>query len=142
MIGPTQMLRSLQYVSGKGDKLPTETDKLEELGGTLETLLPETPMLQAFVSKNLAQTHLSVITKTVDYKGFEALDKTIRQKWKEAVAKDPDARQVQDGDRRAGAAAGQDLAAPRADADAELRAHRGHHLRHVPPRLPQRGRRV
>jgi hypothetical protein len=90
VIGPTQMLRSLQYVSGEGDKLPTDPEKLEALGGTLETLLPQQQMLQAFVSKNLAQTHLSVITKTVDYKGFEALDKTIRQKWKQAVARDPD----------------------------------------------------
>ncbi|HXU74905.1 MAG TPA: MMPL family transporter [Polyangia bacterium] len=90
VIGPTQMLRSLRYVSGEGDKLPTETDKLEELGGTLETLLPQQPMLKAFVTKNLAETHLSVITKTVDYKGFEALDRTIRTKWKEAIAKDPD----------------------------------------------------
>jgi uncharacterized protein len=30
-----------------------------------------------------------VITKTVDYKGFLELDKTIRAKWAEAAAKDP-----------------------------------------------------
>jgi hypothetical protein len=90
VIGPTVMLRSLQYVSGQGDKLPTSDDELEKVGGVLETLLPKEQMLQSFVSKNLAQTHLSVITKTVDYKGFEALDKTIRQKWKEAVAKNPE----------------------------------------------------
>ncbi|HWE27314.1 MAG TPA: MMPL family transporter, partial [Polyangia bacterium] len=89
VIGPTVMLRSLQYVSGRGDKLPDDPDKLEEIGGTLETLLPKEQMLQSFVSKNLAQTHLSAITKTVDYKGFEELDRTIRQKWKEAVARDP-----------------------------------------------------
>lgn len=90
VIGPTTMLRSLQYVSGAGDKLPTDPEKLEALGGTLENLLPKTPMLQSFVSKNLAQTHLSVITKTVDYKGFQELDKTIRDKWKKAVANDPE----------------------------------------------------
>ena len=66
-------------------------------------------MLQSFVDKKLAQTHLSVITKTVDYKGFEELDKTIRAKWKEAVAKDAELAPVQAGDRRAGAAAGEDL---------------------------------
>lgn len=89
VIGPTTMLRMLQYVSGGGDQLPSDEDKLDELGGTLETLLPKTQMLQSFVSKNLAQTHLSVITKTVDYKGFEALDKTIRDQWNQAVKRDP-----------------------------------------------------
>ena len=90
VIGPTQMLSALQYVSGQGDKLPEDDDKLEEIGGTLETLLPQTPMLQAFVNKKLAETHLSVITKTVDYKGFEELDKLIHAKWKAAVARDPE----------------------------------------------------
>ncbi|MCA1663574.1 MAG: MMPL family transporter, partial [Myxococcales bacterium] len=90
VIGPTVMLRSLQYVSGQGDKLPETDDELEKVGGVLETLLPKEQMLQSFVDKKLAQTHLSVITKTVDYKGFEQLDKTIRHKWKEAVAKNPE----------------------------------------------------
>lgn len=89
VIGPTTMLRMLQYVSGQGDQLPSDEDKLDELGGTLETLLPKTQMLKSFVSKNLAQTHLSVITKTVDYKGFQALDKTIRDQWNQAVKRDP-----------------------------------------------------
>ncbi len=89
VIGPTTMLRTLQYVSGQGDKLPADPDKLEELGGTLETLLPKTQMLQSFVSKNLAETHLSVITKTVDYKGFQELERTIRQTWNEAIKRDP-----------------------------------------------------
>jgi predicted RND superfamily exporter protein len=89
VIGPTTMLRSLRYVSGQGDKLPEKEEELEALGGTLETLLPKEQMLQSFVDKKLAQTHLSVITKTVDYKGFIELDKTIRAKWTEALAKDP-----------------------------------------------------
>ncbi|MCU1283507.1 MAG: putative rane protein [bacterium] len=89
VIGPTVMLRTLRYVSGQGDKLPDKEDELEEVGGLLETLLPKTKMLQSFVDSKLAQTHLSVITKTVDYKGFEELDRTIRQKWKEAIARDP-----------------------------------------------------
>ena len=89
VIGPTVMLRSLRYVSGKGDQMPTTQDGLEELGGTLETLLPREKMLQSFVNKSLSETHLSVITKTVDYAGFLELDHTIRQKWAEAVRRDP-----------------------------------------------------
>ena len=89
VIGPTVMLRSLRYVSGKGDKLPEDDAGLEEVGGTLETLLPKEPMLQSFVDKKLAQTHLSVITKTVDYAGFVQLDKTIRDQWQQTIARDP-----------------------------------------------------
>jgi hypothetical protein len=89
VIGPTVMLRTLRYVSGKGDKLPDDDPTLEEVGGLLETLLPKEQMLQSFVDKKLAETHLSVITKTVDYKGFQKLDETIRKTWDEAVKKDP-----------------------------------------------------
>jgi len=88
-IGPTTMLRMLRYVSGQGDKLPEKEDELEDVASMLETFLPKEQMLQSFVDKKLSQTHLSVITKTVDYKGFLDLDKTIRTKWKEAVARDP-----------------------------------------------------
>jgi uncharacterized protein len=90
VIGPTTMLRMLRYVSGEGDKLPDTEEGLEKVGGDLETILPKTPMLQSFVDKKLAQTHLSVITKTVDYKGFIELDKAIREKWKQAIERDPE----------------------------------------------------
>jgi predicted RND superfamily exporter protein len=89
VIGPTAMLRSLRYVAGQGDQLPEDEDKLEQIAGTLETLLPREPMLQRFVDTKLGQTHLSVVTKTVDYDGFVKLDEMIRQKWKDAVARDP-----------------------------------------------------
>lgn len=89
VIGPTVMLRTLRYVSGKGDKLPEDEPTLEETGGLLETLLPKEQMLQSFVDKTLAQTHLSVITKTVDYKGFQELEQAVRATWTEAVARDP-----------------------------------------------------
>lgn len=89
VIGPTAMLRMLRYVSGKGDKLPEDDATLEEVGGLLETLLPKEPMLQSFVDKKLGETHLSVITKTVDYKGFQELEHTIRSTWAKAIEKDP-----------------------------------------------------
>jgi predicted RND superfamily exporter protein len=83
------MLRSLRYVGGQGDQLPEDEDKLEEIAGTMETLLPREPMLQRFVDHKLAQTHLSVVTKTVDYAGFVRLDQMVRQKWQEAIGRDP-----------------------------------------------------
>jgi predicted RND superfamily exporter protein len=89
VIGPTAMLRSLRYVSGKGDRLPEDEAGMEAVAGTMETLLPKEPLLQRFVDGKLAQTHLSVVTKTVDYDGFVALDQMIRKKWQETVARDP-----------------------------------------------------
>jgi predicted RND superfamily exporter protein len=89
VIGPTAMLRSLRYVSGKGDQLPGDEAGMEEVAGTMETILPKEPLLQRFVDKKLAQTHLSVVTKTVGYEGFVALDKMIRQTWQATVARDP-----------------------------------------------------
>jgi predicted RND superfamily exporter protein len=46
-------------------------------------------MLQQFVDKKLSQTHLSVITKTVDFEGYEALNKTIKHTWEVTLAKEP-----------------------------------------------------
>jgi predicted RND superfamily exporter protein len=89
VIGPTLMLKSLRYVSGEGDTLPTDPDALERIAGTLETLLPREPLLSRFVDKKLAQTHLSVVTKTVDAQGFRELEELIHARWKEAVARDP-----------------------------------------------------
>jgi predicted RND superfamily exporter protein len=89
VIGPTLMLKSLRYVSGEGDTLPEDPDQLESIAGTLETLLPREPLLSRFVDKKLAQTHLSVVTKTVDAKGFEELDKLLNAKWQAALTRDP-----------------------------------------------------
>jgi predicted RND superfamily exporter protein len=88
-IGPTAMLRSLRYVGGKGDQLPDDEAGLEAVAGTLETLLPKEPLLGKFVNQKLSDTHVSVVTKTVGYEGFEQLDKMIRQKWAESVKSDP-----------------------------------------------------
>src|SRR5262249_4012281 len=89
VIGPTVMLRSLRYVKGEGDRFPEKPDEVEAVATDLETLLPKEKILQSFVDKKLGQTHLSVITKTVDYEGFVQLERTIREKWQEATVKDP-----------------------------------------------------
>jgi predicted RND superfamily exporter protein len=95
VIGPTVMLRSLRYVAGQGDQLPEDEDALEQIAGTMETLLPREPMLGRFVDQKMGQTHLSVVTKTVDYEGFVKLDQMVRQKWQEAVARDPALKELQ-----------------------------------------------
>ncbi len=89
VIGPTAMLSSLRYVSGEGDQLPTTEEGMEEAAGNLETLLPKEPMLGRFIDAKLSQSHLSVVTKTVDYQGFLSLQKMIKQKWADAQKADP-----------------------------------------------------
>jgi hypothetical protein len=65
------ILRTLRYLSGKSDQLPTDDEALEKITDDIETLLPREAMLQSFVDKtNLGQTHFAVLTSTQDYEGF------------------------------------------------------------------------
>jgi predicted RND superfamily exporter protein len=90
VIGPTTILRLMRYVGGQGDQLPTDEAGLEQLTSLLESRLAQESMLQRFVEKDkLSQTHLSVVTRTLDYEGYVALDRAIRAHWNEAVARDP-----------------------------------------------------
>ena len=89
VIGLPPLLRTLRYVAGQGDQLPEDDAGLERVTGDLENLLPKEPTLGRFVDSKLQQTHLSVLTQIVDYERFLAIDKIIRQKWTDSVAKDP-----------------------------------------------------
>jgi len=90
VIGLPALLRSLHYVSGQGDKLPDSVEGLEPVTANLETLLQKEAMLGRFVERTkMAQTHLAVITKMVDYQKFLVVDGVIKSKWKEAVKRDP-----------------------------------------------------
>jgi predicted RND superfamily exporter protein len=89
-IGPTSLIRTLRYVSGRGDQLPDTDEELEALSDTLETQLQREPMLSRFIEPtNMSQTHVSVLTKSLDYPAFEALKKNIDEKWAAAVAAEP-----------------------------------------------------
>jgi predicted RND superfamily exporter protein len=84
--GPTTILRMMRYLEGSGDRFPEDPAELAKLGADLEQLLPSEPMLQQFIEPaGLSQTHVAVISRSVDYEGFLALDGLIRQRWKEAV---------------------------------------------------------
>jgi hypothetical protein len=88
--GLPTILAMLRYIAGRGDRLPDDLDELEKITDTLEAWLPREPMLQSFVEKtNMAQTHVMVITQTMDYEGFQALDRLIKQRWKETAAREP-----------------------------------------------------
>lgn len=84
------ILRTLRYLSGKSDQLPTEDEALEKITDDIETLLPREAMLQSFVDKtNLGQTHFAVLTSTQDYEGFVVLKKQLERLWAESVTRHP-----------------------------------------------------
>jgi predicted RND superfamily exporter protein len=80
----------MRYLEGSGDRFPEDPAVLAKMGADLEQLLPSQPMLQRFIEPTtLSQTHLAVISRTVDYEGFQQLDSLIRQRWKEAALTAP-----------------------------------------------------
>jgi predicted RND superfamily exporter protein len=88
--GPTTILRMMRYLQGSGDRFPEDPAELAKLGADLEQLVPSEPMLQRFIEPaGLSQTHVAVISRTVDYEGFQKQDALIRQRWKEAVLAAP-----------------------------------------------------
>lgn len=84
------ILRTLRYMGGKGDTLPTDDESLEKLTDDLETFLQRETTLQSFVDKtNLGQTQFSVITRTEDYEGFVELTAILEKLWSQTVARHP-----------------------------------------------------
>lgn len=88
-VGLPFLLRTMRYLDKKGDQLPDDEDELDKLVGDVETLRNTEPMVGRFVDKTLAQTHISVISKTVPYEGFLALQKRIQALWTAAIGKHP-----------------------------------------------------
>jgi predicted RND superfamily exporter protein len=77
-VGPTSILRTLQYVSTGRSELPADDAGLEAAASIIETRLNDEPMLQRFFDKSLTNTHVTVITQTGDYKSFERLEARLR----------------------------------------------------------------
>jgi hypothetical protein len=93
-VGPTTILRTLRYISGDGDGWPTDPDGLNQLAADLEGLAASEPMLQRFVQAHaLAQTQLTVISRTAEYEGFLQLEATVRRNWQQVVMQHPTARE-------------------------------------------------
>lgn len=84
------ILRTLRYLGGKGDKLPTDEEALEKISDDLETMLPREAMIQSFVEKtNLNQTHFAVVTSATNYETFVELTKSLNRCWAEVQARHP-----------------------------------------------------
>lgn len=88
VLGPTTILRLMQYLGGEGDKFPTDPEKLDALAGDLEGLAPTDPLIQKFVQKNgLGQTHFTILSRATEPEQFERLEAVVKTHWAAAVAK-------------------------------------------------------
>ena len=89
-VGVPTILRTIRYLSGKPDTIPTDEAELEALAGQVETLMGQQALLSRFIKpKTLDQTHFTVITKTLNDKSFAELEALIRKQWQEAQQKEP-----------------------------------------------------
>jgi predicted RND superfamily exporter protein len=89
-VGPTSILRLIRYLSGQGDAWPETPEERETVAAELEGMLSLEPMLQRFAQPHeLAQAHLTVISRAADEAGFRRLDEAIRRHWAASVAANP-----------------------------------------------------
>ncbi len=88
ILGPTTILRLMQYLGGEGDTFPTDPEKLDALAGDLEGLAPTDPLIQKFVQKNgLGQTHFTVLSRCKEPEEFDRLEAAIKAQWAEISKK-------------------------------------------------------
>lgn len=89
-VGPTSILRLVRYLSGQGDAWPATAEEREQVAVDLEGMLSLEPMLQRFVQPHeLAQAHMTVISRAADLASFRRLDAAIREHWEASVRGNP-----------------------------------------------------
>ena len=138
-VGPTTILRLIRYLGGQGDAWPETAEEREQIAAELEGMLSLEPMLQRFVQPHqLAQSHLTVISRATDEASYRRLDTAIQRTLGRVGPRQSRARPAGAEDRRPRPPARQDGAEPRPHAGRELRDHRRHHLRDLPGGVPQR----
>lgn len=90
VVGVPSILRTIRYLSGEPEVVPTDPAELEALAGRIETLMGQQALLSRFIlAKSLDQTHMTIITQTLNDQSFAELQKLIDEKWKLAVQKEP-----------------------------------------------------
>jgi predicted RND superfamily exporter protein len=96
VVGLPTMLRTVRYVAGQGDQLPTDPAGLDKLSTELETLLQKEPLMGRFVEpKRLDQTYLAVVTPALTWPRFEAMRTRVLDSWKQTVAANPSMKQFE-----------------------------------------------
>jgi len=94
-VGMPAILRTLRYVSGEGDQLPDDDAGMEKVAASLETVLEKEPLLRRFLNEKQSQTHIPVVTETLDYKHFVEIDKLIQDTWAETQRAEPALKELQ-----------------------------------------------
>ena len=90
VVGPITVLRMMRYVGEGQDRLPEDDEALEKMTSNMEGLLKTERNLQHFIEpKEMRQTHVAVVTRTLDYPGCMELAQRIRGHWATAQARDP-----------------------------------------------------
>jgi hypothetical protein len=90
VIGPTAILRLIRYIGGEAEEWPKDREGLDQLATDLEGFMKMEPMLQRFVQPHeLAQTQYTVLSRVVEHEGFVRLAGEIRERWAQAVVRDP-----------------------------------------------------
>jgi predicted RND superfamily exporter protein len=89
-VGPTTVLRMARYVGGMGDKFPEDAVEIEALADSLSVLALQEKLLSRFIEiKNMAETHITLITRITDFQAYEVLGRKVDALWKAAVQKHP-----------------------------------------------------
>ena len=88
VLGPTTIVRLMQYIGGEGDAFPTDPEKLDALAGDLEGMASTDALIQKFFQKKgLGQTHFTILSGAAEPEQFEQLAAVINKHWAAAVAK-------------------------------------------------------
>jgi predicted RND superfamily exporter protein len=96
VVSPIAMLQVMRYVSGQGDKFPTDPEGLEQVATDLEGLMPREPMMHRFIQPNgLGQAHVAVVTRVTEHDAYQRLAERIRQRWAETGGQVPELKDVE-----------------------------------------------
>ncbi len=89
-VGVTTVLRMMRYIGGKGDVLPSDPDEMANVADSLETAVGQEPLLSRFVeTKDMAQTHITLVTRINDFPLWLELDKRVAAIWAKTLADHP-----------------------------------------------------
>jgi predicted RND superfamily exporter protein len=89
-VGPTTLLRLVRYLGGQGDAWPESVEEQEAIAADLEGLVGLEPMLARFVQPHeLAQAHVTVVSRATEEEAFGRLDAAIHRHWAAVAAERP-----------------------------------------------------
>jgi predicted RND superfamily exporter protein len=96
VIGPTTIMRMLRYIGGEGDAWPSDPAALDQIAADLEAVVAREPLVSHFVDPTaLAQSQLTVISRSNEDQAYERLRRGIYERWEAAQAANPALKEIQ-----------------------------------------------